>query len=267
MYISEYPEDYNLQILQGSVKRYKSMLKDHQDGQKPLFRTRQQIVATKQLKAGRSSSSWFLAGQVRQALMIPPTPGSALAQELRQGVAKILGPDNGTTKIVERGGVPVWQGLRKDDPFPNPTCDFKENCLIGPGCSKTSINYSIACTECNVESRDLVRLEGSRDRSLYLGQSGTTGHRRMRSHVEGIKGAGVLAKHIQEFHNQDRDQDNYRRFKMKVLSTSRTILDRLVQEGTNIANVDQKYPGYLMNSKSEWGKGKLVRFEPRVTRI
>ena len=88
----------------------------------------------------------------------------------------------------------------------------------------------------------------------------------MRSHLGGLRGGGVLGKHLVEHHG-GADPGQHSKFKMKSIGGSRTVLGRLVQEGTNINNVETKYPGWIMNSKSEWGKGKLVRYEPTVTRI
>ena len=56
-------------------------------------------------------------------------------------------------------------------------------------------------------------------------------------------------------------------FVMRNERGSRTVLDRLVREGTRINEVEHKHPGWLMNSRGEWGRGKMVRFEPTVTRI
>ena len=61
--------------------------------------------------------------------------------------------------------------------------------------------------------------------------------------------------------------DPAEQFKMIIHRRSKTILDRLVTEGTRISNLDHNYPNLLMNSKSEWGTGKLVRYETSVTRI
>ena len=69
------------------------MLRDHQTGVNPLFRNRDQIITKKESKAGRSCSSWFLKGQVRQVLMVPPTPGSKLAKRMRDQMGNLLGLD------------------------------------------------------------------------------------------------------------------------------------------------------------------------------
>ena len=77
---------------------------------------------------------------------------------------------------------------------------------------------------------------------------------------------GVLGKHLEEYHGGVYG-NQYALFKMKSVRGLRTVLDRLVQEGTNISNTECRYPNWIMNSRSEWGKGKMVRFEPTVTRI
>ena len=159
----------------------------------------------KEAKSGRAKSSWFLKDKVRQVLMVPPTPGSKLAKQLRDQITNIVGPDQGTTKVVERGGIPVAAGLQKDNPFKPTGCDFKETCIMGSGCQSTSINYSILCTECNPDpdpatAKGLTRGEGSKDRSLYIGQSGTSAHKRMKSHLAGSSNGGVLDKHMKEHH-------------------------------------------------------------------
>ena len=160
--VSGYGQQFIPQTISGAIQRYRTMLRDHQAGEHPLFRTRQQILQKKQSKAGRSASSWFLKDQVRQVLMLPATPGSQLARKVRDHVGDIVGPDRGLTKVVERGGLPVWAGLKKDDPFPKTACDFGESCLIGPCCSTTFTNYSIQCRECDPEGRRGQRAEGSK---------------------------------------------------------------------------------------------------------
>ena len=101
------------------------------------------------------------------------------------------GPDRGITKVVEAGGVPVTRGLFSNDPFPNNQCDFKDpGCLVGPGCMRTGTIYQISCNPCDPKPDGPRRrptagagvVAGSRRRSRYIGQSGTTMHRRMLSH-------------------------------------------------------------------------------------
>ena len=100
-----------------------------------------------------------------------------------------------------------------------------------------------------------------RVRNKYIGQSGTTIHKRQRSHLSGSK--SVLKKHCEEYH---KDQQSKPKFTMKVLRGSKTVLDRLVWEANLISQAEENNPGSLMNSKGEWGKNKMVRFAPQISR-
>ena len=57
------------------------------------------------------------------------------------------------------------------------------------------------------------------------------------------------------------------KYSMKAIRSSRTNLERTTSEGILIEQAEKESPGILMNSKSEGGRGKLVRYAPRVTRI
>ena len=48
-------------------------------------------------------------------------------------------------------------------------------------------------------------------------------------------------------------------FKMKILSSHRTNLQRMICEGISIEKVRNENPEALLNSKAEWGRTKLVR--------
>ena len=133
-------------------------------------------------------------------MKVPTTPGSRLAQKMRDSIGSLRGPDKGITKVIEGAGVPVGARLLFNDPFPTQQCDWQEPCLVGPGCSVVGSNYIITCIGCNPRGVSDQRQRGSKDKSKYLGQNGTSLHKRMRSHLGGIKGAGVLGKHIREHH-------------------------------------------------------------------
>ena len=93
-------------------------------------------------------------------------------------------------------------------------------------------------------------------RYQYVEQIGTSAHRRMLSHLE--KKGSVLQKHQEEYNH--RDQDTHE-LKMKVLRSYRGIMEGQVSESNIIAARDKSQPNTLMNSKSEYQKTKLVRFE------
>ena len=80
----------------------------------------------KNSKPGRTASSWFMKGEVRQFMCVPATPGGQLCGLLRDRLRDFKGPDKGTTKFTERAGKSVMSGLVSDDPFPKAGCTFKD---------------------------------------------------------------------------------------------------------------------------------------------
>ena len=131
MPVSGYKKGFIDQVIRGAVERYRQMVREDELGLNPLYRSRKQILAQKADKSGRSAASWFMKGTVRQVMNLPQTPGSKLAEEVRRQVGTFLGPDKGTTKVVERDGRPVTAGLQKDNPFPRSHCDFEDHKCSG----------------------------------------------------------------------------------------------------------------------------------------
>ena len=115
--------------------------------------------------------------------------------------------------------------------------------------------YEIKCKRCEGDDGEI---QGVRKR--YIGQSGTSAHRRMLSHMS--KTDSVMAKHQGEYH-----EGEVKEFEMKVLKVSRSVLDRLVSEGQLIARAEKETPGSLMNGRGEYNKSKMVRFEVSSQRI
>ena len=164
----------------------------------------------------------------------------------------------------------IMASLQKRDPHPKVGCDYGDpECMVGAGCMATSVCYKIACNKCDPKQKQGSRPSGtptqvragSRRRVKYLGQSGTSTHRRMKSHRDGLKSKStktisVLRKHRQDHH----DPSEKPNFRMEVLSKHRTVLQRLVTEDCLIQEHELKEPGSLMNSKGEYGRSKMIRF-------
>ena len=291
MYISGYKKGVVINIVRGVLKRYKQMLESDSEGTTPLWRSRSQIMTMKKAKPGRTSSNWFMKGDNRQFMCLPVTPGGHLVSRMRKELGTFKGPDKGTTKYSERAGRSILAGISKDDPFPKVGCTFGDpECLVGPGCDKGGVCYEILCKECipddpqdgDINAGPIVDLEnvarplqdprmiagpaenlaGARrpQRAKYLGHTGTSMHRRMLGHKE-KKSTGINK------HTRDRHPDNPPRYLMRPVRGSRTNLERTTAEGILMEEEEKDTPGILMNSKSEGGRGKLVRYVPQVTRI
>ena len=143
--------------------------------------------------------------------------------------------------------------------------------MVGAGCGISGRCYQISCLDCdpqpkrypNHQPQPVQPTAGARRvRSRYIGQSGTSLHLRMRSHRSNKQ--GVIHKHIQEYH-QEQDSSPPE-FGMWPVKSTRTIMERLGWESSLISKEDKERSGILMNSKSEYGRGKLIRFEPQIIR-
>ena len=107
MLVSGYHYGMRLNIIKGVLNRYDQMLRDHQGGNKPFYRRRDQIASQKAAKPGRSPASYFLKGSTRQTMNLPPTPGGELVKIVRENMGNFMGPDKRTTKFGERAGSKV----------------------------------------------------------------------------------------------------------------------------------------------------------------
>ena len=53
---------------------------------------------------------------------------------------------------------------------------------------------------------------------------------------------------------------------MIPIASSKTVIERSVREGTYIQHHEKAHPCSLINSKGEFGRGKMVRFTTSVER-
>ena len=89
-------------------------------------------------------------------------------------------------------------------------------------------------------------------------------HCRMSEHMEGLKGrkpGNPLWKHHLEEHKDDGEPE----FKMNLVSTHRRNFPRMIAEGIKIEK--EGNIGEVFNSRSEFGRTKVVRFTPEILRV
>ena len=99
----------------------------------------------------------------------------------------------------------------------------------------------------------------------YRGQTGRSMHSRMLEHMRGLKsksGTCPLYRHSQESHEDDEETPT---FIMEKSRKARNNLDRLAIESEEIYNGDNDKNVKLWNSKSEYGKTKLIRWQPTLS--
>ena len=104
------------------------------------------------------------------------------------------------------------------------------------------------------------------DAGEYRGQSGRSLHARMLEHTAGVRSKKMscpLYRHRLEHHQGD---DSDPSFTMKKTASSRTNMERLIQESEFIGDGDEE-GAKLWNSKTEYGKSKLIRWAPTMSYV
>ena len=104
--ISGYSEKERLNNIRGAVQRHREMKREVQNGERDsLYRRREQIVQSKDIKGGLCAASWFLGKDVKSVITCQATPGSKLAEKIRKEVG--LSSDGSRSLVMEEGGIPL----------------------------------------------------------------------------------------------------------------------------------------------------------------
>ena len=161
---------------------------------------------------------------------------------------------------VEMGGMPVTAGLMSKDPFKPDRCRFDDNkCLVDQDkdCMTQNSVYRITCQEPEC-------LDRTDRKNIYLGQTGRSLHARALDHRTGLARHDPkcpLTKHSDDYHANSQDMPQ---FKMEPVRTCKGNIQRLLTESQWISKYD---PDRIMNSKLEYSRNKMIRYNPVVTRV
>ena len=245
MKVSGYDAKYRYETIKGAVERHREMLRLAETGEINLFRTRREIKESKLERGGNSASSWHLKGETTSTVNIAATPGGILKRTLSEALEKIKAPDGGKTKVIERGGKPVFAGVEEGDPFQKPGCQYEEGCIVeeGTNCAQVNTCYEIACTMCESEQEwggvrspvgTQARWVAGRRRGVikksYIGNTGRTLHGRAIQHMGGLRRGdkgNPLYKHCLESH----PNSEIPKFTMRIISKHKTNIHRMITEG------------------------------------
>ena len=137
-------------------------------------------------------------------------------------------------------------------------------------CSKQAQVYIVTCMGCQENVHEGPQPAnfprnteaGGEPKYNYIGMTGTSLHARAASHARDVKYknlSNALALHIKTAHAGVEQQ-----FTMKSCSTHQTVINRYKTEGVLI---ESQMVGTSLNSRTEGGRGGLVRIEARVERM
>ena len=258
LYISGYSEKYRFNVIKGVILRHKELLNKVKSGEiESLYRNRDAIIAMKEQKGGNSSNTWFITNETNNILMTTATPNSELAIKLRETLNNQPMLANGRTKPIEKGGLPTSLGLKMKDPFKQDGCDFgDETCPIieSQACSTVGSCYRAIC-ECSETNDNLSPNET--DIFNYVGTSGTSAHNRHKSHIDAVKRKSKTSGISQ--HMMDHHPNEEKIYKVKILSTHLSNLERVTSE---MLWIEKQNPAFSMNRKAgdgSWSHSNLVR--------
>ena len=225
-----------------------------------LYRTRDQILAAKDIKGGLSAASWFLAGETRSVISYQATPGGVLADRIRKAVGVTKGGER--RLVTEEGGVPVTMGLKSADPFKNQDeCKYGDpECWVKDGkCGEMGCLYYVSCLKCkqdlDPEIKEVPAKPGGIKHSHYIGMTASSLHSRHLTHRKGHESkekGNVMVKHDMEAHGGEKQQ-----YSAKIIQKERGLLHLALREALLI---EKQLDGLDMNGRKERGRGNgLIR--------
>ena len=114
MFWAKYPEEVRRMVGVRIMARRNTNLKNLEDLGRPLYRDK----ATRRAVPKKDKATWFRGSGATATIMVPTTPGSALAKGIRTLLLQAGGPIGTQTKVLEHPGSNIHQGISPNNPFP-----------------------------------------------------------------------------------------------------------------------------------------------------
>ena len=222
--------------------------------------------------------------EVKTVMFCPYTVGSTLAKNLREtenDMEKITGY---RLKIVEEAGEKIVDILHSSNPWKGEDCG-RQGCLLcktkemtGKGkkqdCMKRSLVYETWCETCyraeidkiDEEEGDEEEKERKKKRiKMYkcIGETARSVYERGMEHLlalEKMEEDSHMMKHIAIKHS-DKDIDDVK-FGMRVISYTRTALERQILESVKIQEEKKKH--WILNSRAEYSRCTIPRLTAKM---
>ena len=253
-----YGEVYRHGVLKKAVSIYEGKLRADREGTVPLNRPTDYQKVEKRADKKKKKHSWVTKGGYTSSIIVPATPDSELANNMRkvcEDIAKANPKCN--FKVVEKGGLTVEKLLMNPNPTESNVCDRPKcvPCQKNPNqkkriCSKSNVLYNYECDE-----KDIC------PESTYDGQSSKNLFTRSLNHsykYEKKHKDSFLHLHQEKSHNNEDEN-----FKLSV--TRFYGKDRMSCEIAE-AVILRNRKGEVCNLKSEWHQPPIVKVTRQVTR-
>ena len=205
-------------------------------------------------------------------MTVPNSPESKLLNNLILKEAQLSRITGYSIKLVEGNGTPLSRILPK--PLTMKKClvsDKCEVCLRTEGISKCSARNVLYIAECQEKgrtssddnlheqkttSKNVQQPSGCED-FIYVGETSRSLKERSSEHISGGRRLEINNFITKHWLNSHPDSNVAPIFKFSVVRIHRDALSREVDEGLSIEKAEALLN--VLNSKSEWGSGKLSR--------
>ena len=253
-----YGEVYRHGVLKKAVSIYEGKLRADREGTVPLNRPTDYQKVERRADKKKKKHSWVTKGGYTSSIIVPATPDSELAVEMRKvcvNISKMNPKCN--FKIVEKGGLTIEKLLMNPNPTENNVCGRPKciPCNKNPNqkkriCSRSNVLYNYECNE--KDSCPDSTYDGQSSKNLYTRSLGHS-YKYEKNHKDSF-----LHLHQEKAHNNEDEN-----FKLSV--TRFYGQDRLSCEIAE-AVILRTRTGDVCNLKSEWHDPPLVQVTRRVQR-
>ena len=123
---SGYNQKFRFEIIDSAWKAFQKIIEDDKNNVKPLYRSRnwnaEERMKSKLIKKRNWWKNENAKVEYKSVLFVPPTPGGALAKELKIREEELNKYNKERIKIVEKGGIKIKDLLTSKNPFQKSKC-------------------------------------------------------------------------------------------------------------------------------------------------
>ena len=235
-------------------------------------------------KGKTSRSSNDKSAKVISVMFVQKTPGSLLANKLKEADRKMSEITGDRLRIVERAGLKLRSLLHKSDPWDGQKCSDSK-CLIctNPynkkfGCSKRNIVYKSVCLTCKAENEkkegiekvdekkeNIEKHDDKKDANekVYFGESHVSGLERSKQH------RNDFLKKKDDSHQYKHYTEAHAHLDMKEVKFGVTVLKQFFSSFSR-----QHYEAILifkhsdnLNSKAMYNRSKIPRLQVMLEEV
>jgi hypothetical protein len=175
---SGYSERFRHEVISDAVRGYEKLLKEEEEGGRPVDRPRHYEEASRRRRREEKKTRYYRkekrgTSNREGVIIIPPTPNSVLAKEMKKICQDELRGTNMSLTIQERGGRRLGQVLGTTVPGRSERrhCQREKCFACNTGqvgvCRKTGLGYNIKCTVCE-KNNVVCEYAGETGKNLYM---------------------------------------------------------------------------------------------------